>query len=133
MGRIPDVRMDAVSEHGASFIYEEAVMSGLSVTSGSAGVQSDLWGERAREWCAMEAQMRPLYEAVLERVGVGQGTELLDAGSGSDRATQPRRLNPCGPVSAWGRYRGPELMESPWLISDVRSGDIRTGLEGANG
>jgi hypothetical protein len=61
-------------------------MSGLSVTGGSAGVQSDLWGERAREWCAMEAQMRPLYETVLERVGVGQGTELLDAGCGAGLA-----------------------------------------------
>jgi SAM-dependent methyltransferase len=63
-------------------------MSGLSVTGGSAGVQSDLWGARAREWCVMEAQMRPLYEAVLERVGVGPGTELLDAGCGAGLAAQ---------------------------------------------
>ena len=63
-------------------------MSGLSVTGGSAGVQSDLWGARAREWCVMEAQMRPLYETVLERVGVGQGTELLDAGCGAGLAAQ---------------------------------------------
>jgi SAM-dependent methyltransferase len=63
-------------------------MSGLSVTGGSAGVQSDLWGQRTREWCAMEAQMRPLYETVLERVGVGQGTELLDAGCGAGLAAQ---------------------------------------------
>jgi SAM-dependent methyltransferase len=63
-------------------------MSGLSVTGGSAGIQSDLWGERAREWCAMEAQMRPLYETVLERVAVGQGTELLDAGCGAGLAAQ---------------------------------------------
>jgi SAM-dependent methyltransferase len=63
-------------------------MSGLSVTNGSAGVQSDLWGARAREWCAMEAQMRPLYEAVLEQVGAGHGTELLDAGCGAGLAAQ---------------------------------------------
>ncbi len=63
-------------------------MSGLSVTDGSAAVQSDLWGERAREWCAMEAQMRPLYETVLERVGIGNGTELLDAGCGAGLAAQ---------------------------------------------
>jgi hypothetical protein len=63
-------------------------MSGLSVTGGSAGVQSDLWGARAREWCAMEAQMRPLYEAALERVGLGHGTELLDAGLAAQLAAQ---------------------------------------------
>src|SRR5881227_3484440 len=63
-------------------------MSGLSVTGGSAGVQSDLWGARAREWCVMEAQMRPLYEVVLDQVGLGHGTELLDAGCGAGLAAQ---------------------------------------------
>src|SRR5437763_16435690 len=88
MGSIPDVRMASAPGHAASFLYQEAVMSGLSVTGGSAGVQSDLWGARAREWCAMEAQMRPLYEAVFERVGLGHGTELLDAGCGAGLAAQ---------------------------------------------
>jgi len=67
--------------------YSEAVMSG-SVIGGSAGVQSELWGARPREWCAMEAQMRPLYEAVFDRVGVGGGMELLDAGCGAGLAAQ---------------------------------------------
>jgi SAM-dependent methyltransferase len=88
MGSFPDVRMACAPEHAVSFIYQEAVMSGLSVAGGSAGVQSDLWGARAREWCAMEAQMRPLYETVLERVGIGPGTELLDAGCGAGLAAQ---------------------------------------------
>jgi SAM-dependent methyltransferase len=88
IGSIPDVRSASAPEHAVSLIYQEAVMSGLSVTGGSAGVQSDLWGVRAREWCAMEAQMRPLYEAVFERVGIGHGTELLDAGCGAGLATQ---------------------------------------------
>src|SRR5947209_12597960 len=88
MGSIPDARMASAPEHAASLIYQEAVMSGLSVTGGSAGVQSDLWGARAREWCAMEAQMRPLYEVVLDRVGLGHGTELLDAGCGAGLAAQ---------------------------------------------
>lgn len=88
MGSIPDVRMASAPEHAVSFIYQEAVMSGLSVAGGSAGVQSDLWGARAREWCAMEAQMRPLYETVLERVGIGHGSELLDAGCGAGLAAQ---------------------------------------------
>ena len=32
--------------------------------------------------------MQPLYDAVLERIGVGHGTELLDAGCGSGLAAQ---------------------------------------------
>ena len=48
------------NEDAGSFIYQEAVMSGSSLTSGSAAVQRDLWGAHAREWCPMEAQMRPL-------------------------------------------------------------------------
>jgi SAM-dependent methyltransferase len=63
-------------------------MSGSSVSSGSAGVQSDLWGARPGDWCVMEAQMRPLYDAVLDRIGAGHGTELLDAGCGAGLASQ---------------------------------------------
>jgi SAM-dependent methyltransferase len=36
----------------------------------------------------MEPQMRPLFEAVLERVAVGEGTVLLDAGCGAGLASQ---------------------------------------------
>ena len=60
-----------------------------STAAGSASVQRELWGVRAQDWAdAMEGQMQPLYDAVLERIGVGQGTELLDAGCGSGLAAQ---------------------------------------------
>jgi SAM-dependent methyltransferase len=60
-----------------------------STAVGSASVQRELWGVRAQDWAdAMEGQMQPLYDAVLERIGVGQGTELLDAGCGSGLAAQ---------------------------------------------
>jgi SAM-dependent methyltransferase len=36
----------------------------------------------------MEVQMQPVYEAVLDRIGVDRGTELLDAGCGSGFAAQ---------------------------------------------
>lgn len=36
----------------------------------------------------MEAQMRPLYDAVLERIGTAHGMELLDAGCGAGLAAQ---------------------------------------------
>jgi ubiquinone/menaquinone biosynthesis C-methylase UbiE len=58
-------------------------------TTGSSQAQSKLWGPRARDWSeAMEPQMRPLFEAVLERVAVGEGTVLLDAGCGAGLASQ---------------------------------------------
>jgi SAM-dependent methyltransferase len=64
-------------------------MSISSSTTGSSQVQSQLWGVRARDWAdGMEGQMRPLYEAVLEKIGAGQGTELLDAGCGAGLAAQ---------------------------------------------
>ena len=63
-------------------------MSGSSVSAGTAEAQSALWSARPREWCEMEVQMRPLYEAVLGRISVGQGTELLDVGCGAGLAAQ---------------------------------------------
>src|SRR3954463_517442 len=60
-----------------------------STATGSARVQRELWGVRAQDWAdAMEGQMQPLYDAVLERIGVGQGTEPLEAGCGSGLAAQ---------------------------------------------
>ena len=60
-----------------------------STATGSAGAQRELWGVRARDWAdAMEPHMQPLFDAVLERIGVEQGTELLDAGCGSGLAAQ---------------------------------------------
>ncbi len=63
-------------------------MSGSSVAGGTADVQSALWGMRPREWCEMEAQVRPVYDAVLERLAVGHGTELLDVGCGAGLAAR---------------------------------------------
>lgn len=51
---------------------------------GSAGLQSDLWGVRAKDWAEVqEGTVQPLYEEVLEKTGVGQGTKLLDVGCGA--------------------------------------------------
>jgi SAM-dependent methyltransferase len=82
MGRIPDVggrdRPDAA-----------AMSTHTSPTTGSGAAQAELWGPRPRAWAfGMEPQMRPVYEAVLDRIGAGDGTELLDAGCGSGFAAQ---------------------------------------------
>lgn len=48
-----------------------------------------LWGVRARDWADFqEGTVRPVFEAVLERAGVGPGTRYLDAGCGSGMAAQ---------------------------------------------
>lgn len=48
-----------------------------------------LWGARAQDWSQIqEGQGRPVYLAVLDRLGVGKGTRYLDAGCGSGMAAQ---------------------------------------------
>ena len=49
-------------------------MSVSSSSIGSSQAQSQLWGVHAQDWAnGMEGQMRPLYEAVLDAIGVGHG------------------------------------------------------------
>ena len=56
---------------------------------GSAGTQSAMWGERARDWAeVMEGPSGwgiTVYERVLERVPVDETTHLLDVGCGAGR------------------------------------------------
>jgi SAM-dependent methyltransferase len=56
---------------------------------GTAEVQGALWGAAAQDWSELVEPMSvPLYEAVLDAVGVGSGTRLLDAGCGAGLALQ---------------------------------------------
>jgi SAM-dependent methyltransferase len=55
----------------------------------TAEVNGVLWGTRSADWAQLqEGQCRPVYEAVLERLNVGPGTVLLDAGCGAGMASQ---------------------------------------------
>jgi SAM-dependent methyltransferase len=55
--------------------------------AGTALVNDGLWGARARDWAdVQEGQARALYDAVLEAIAVGRGTQLLDAGCGAGMA-----------------------------------------------
>jgi SAM-dependent methyltransferase len=59
---------------------------------GTADVQGALWGAAAEDWSQLVEPMSvPLFEAVLDAVGVGDGTRLLDAGCGSGLALQIAR------------------------------------------
>jgi ubiquinone/menaquinone biosynthesis C-methylase UbiE len=63
-------------------------MSGERKPSTS-GLNGRLWGARAQDWANLnEVSLRPVYEAVLTRLSVGNRTRYLDIGCGSGLATQ---------------------------------------------
>jgi SAM-dependent methyltransferase len=52
-------------------------------TRGSAPVQGDLWGARARDYADFqEPRLRPLYEDAIRRTRIGPARALLDVGCG---------------------------------------------------
>jgi SAM-dependent methyltransferase len=62
------------------------------VVEGSAARASDLWSARPRDWAEIqEGTVRPLYEAVLDETGAGDGKALLDVGCGAGMAAQLAR------------------------------------------
>jgi SAM-dependent methyltransferase len=64
-------------------------MTATDTTSGTAGVQGQLWGARARDWAEIQEPAHgELYPAVLDAAGVGEGTRVLDVGCGSGVAVQ---------------------------------------------
>jgi SAM-dependent methyltransferase len=56
---------------------------------GSAQMQGDLWGARARAWADLqEGSFRPLYETAFTAAKVGRGSCVLDVGCGAGLACQ---------------------------------------------
>jgi 2-polyprenyl-3-methyl-5-hydroxy-6-metoxy-1,4-benzoquinol methylase len=56
---------------------------------GSAQMQGDLWGARARTWADLqEGSFRPLYETAFTAAKVGQDSCVLDVGCGAGLACQ---------------------------------------------
>jgi ubiquinone/menaquinone biosynthesis C-methylase UbiE len=59
-------------------------MTTSETVTGTATVQGELWGARARDWAELqEPAQRELYPPVFDAAGVGEGTSLLDVGCGS--------------------------------------------------
>lgn len=51
---------------------------------GTAAAQADLWNGNPRDWAEFQEPLfAPMYEAVLNRTGVGAGGRVLDVGCGS--------------------------------------------------
>jgi hypothetical protein len=50
--------------------------------TGSAAVNGELWGARARDWAEFQEGRRRLdFEECMRRTGMGQGTAVLDIGA----------------------------------------------------
>jgi SAM-dependent methyltransferase len=54
---------------------------------GTAAIQGELWGARAREWAELnEPAWRPVFEVAVEQAGAAPGKKLPDVGCGSGGA-----------------------------------------------
>ena len=92
---------------------------------GSAQIQGDLWGARAREWSELqEGSFRPLYDAAFNAAKVGKATLLLDVGCGAGLAcqvAQSRGAKVSGLDAAAGLV---EIARSRCPGADIRVGEI---------
>jgi len=108
---------------------------------GTAAVQGELWGARARDWAEIqEPAWRPVYEALLGNLNVGAGTRLLDIGCGAGgallaargRGAQVAGLDASQALVAVARERLPgsriEAGEMETLPFEDASFDVVTGF-----
>ena len=59
-------------------------MTTTQTAAGTAGLQGDLWGARARDWADyQEPRHRPIFEQALRLSGAGPGSAVLDVGCGA--------------------------------------------------
>jgi SAM-dependent methyltransferase len=90
---------------------------------GTATIQGQTWGTRARDWSEVQERVAiPLYEAVLRKTGIGQGTSVLDIGCGAGIF--------CGMAARLGaKVGGIDAAQSLIAIANERvpDGDFRTG------
>lgn len=90
---------------------------------GTAGVQGQIWGTRAKDWADVQESVAvPLFKAVLQETAVGKNTSVLDIGCGSGIF--------CEMASKMGaQVSGLDASEHLLTIAHERvpSGDFRTG------
>lgn len=107
---------------------------------GTAAVQGELWGTDAPRWAAQEDQQQPLYAELAERLGLGDGSAVLDIGCGSgaflrlaaDRGAVVTGLDASEALVEIARARVPgadirigDLEELPF---DANAFDVATGF-----
>jgi SAM-dependent methyltransferase len=116
-------------------------MATSDTATGSAPVQGELWGARARDWAEVqEPAQKGLYPPVFDAAGVGEGTVLLDAGCGSgvaaaialERGAKVSGIDAALPMVEIARERVPDadlrVGELEALPYDDDSFDVVTGF-----
>src|SRR5690349_13213441 len=103
----------------------DTAQANVARSKGTAAVQGDLWGARARDYAELqEESLTPLYRAVLRDLAVGKETRLLDIGCGAGLAVKIAAgegavvsgLDAAGPFIEIARERSP--------IADLRVGEM---------
>ncbi len=92
--------------------------------TGSATHWGPLWGSRPADWELSEVKQGPTYEAVIDRLGIGVGQEVLDVACGvgaflrlaADRGARVSGLDASEELLALARVSVPE--------ADLRQGDM---------
>ena len=116
-------------------------MTATTTTAGSAGIQGELWSERADDWAdLMEPIEAPFHLAGLDQLAVGPGISLLDVGCGSgavlrvaaDRGANVTGIDAAPALVAHARRRVPgarvEVGDIQFLPFEDKSFDVVTGF-----
>lgn len=98
---------------------------GAATATTSAERWGPRWGSRAGDWAATEEQQRPTYEEAIRRVGIAEGTRVLEVGCGSgvflrgaaDHGAEVAGVDASSALVQLARARVPE--------ADVRVGDMQ--------
>jgi SAM-dependent methyltransferase len=92
---------------------------------GSAQIQGELWGTRAREWAELqEGSFRPLYEAAFGASHLDVGATLLDVGCGAGLALQIAQARGAKVTGIDAAAKLAELAKSCCSGADIRVGEI---------
>jgi SAM-dependent methyltransferase len=92
---------------------------------GSAEIQGDLWGTRAREWADLqESSFRPVYEAAFNAAHVSTGSAVLDMGCGAGLALQVAQQRGAKVAGLDAAEKLIEVAKSRCPGGDIRVGDI---------
>jgi SAM-dependent methyltransferase len=98
---------------------------GSTPTEGSASTQAELWGQRPDDWAEIqEGQCRALFDDVVQRVLIGAGRRVLDAGCGAGgfcvlalrTGASVYGIDACAPLLEIAKRRAPE--------ANLRVGDL---------
>jgi SAM-dependent methyltransferase len=99
----------------------------IDEVKGSAAVQGELWGARARDWAEVQEEAQGgQYPPVLEAAGVAAGTTLLDVGCGSGVAAAIARGRGAKVSGIDAALQAVEIARHRVPDADFRVGEMET-------